>query len=140
LLPGAEVLFQVLTFVVSFAVITGLFAMIFKFLPDVKIAWRDVWIGAVVTALLFTVGKYLIGLYLGHSAVASSFGAAGSVIILLLWVYYSAQILFLGAEFTQVYASRYGSRIQPDEHAVPVVERKEVASTEEWRQRKERRS
>ncbi|HEX6898546.1 MAG TPA: YihY/virulence factor BrkB family protein [Thermoanaerobaculia bacterium] len=140
LIPGAEIFFRVLTFVVSFALITGLFAMIFKFLPDVKIQWRDVWTGAAVTALLFTIGKFLIGLYLGHSAVASSFGAAGSVIILLLWVYYSAQILFMGAEFTQVYASRYGSRIQPDEHARPVVERKEVASTEEWRQRKERRS
>lgn len=140
LLPGAEVLFQVLTFLLSFGLAVVLFAMIFKYLPDVKIAWRDVWTGAVATALLFTIGKFLIGLYLGRSTVASSFGAAGSVIVLLLWVYYSAQILFLGAEFTQVYASRYGSRIQPDEHAVPVVERKEVASTEEWRQRKERRS
>lgn len=139
LLPGAEVLFQVLTFVVSFALITGLFALIFKFLPDVKITWRDVWIGAATTALLFTVGKFLIGLYLAHSTVASGFGAAGSVIILLLWVYYSAQILFFGAEFTQVFASRYGSRIRPDEHARPVVTRKEVASTEEWRQRKEAR-
>ncbi|HSG39372.1 MAG TPA: YihY/virulence factor BrkB family protein [Thermoanaerobaculia bacterium] len=139
LVPGVEILFRVLTFVVSFALITGLFAMIFKYLPDVKITWRDVWIGAAATALLFTIGKFLIGLYLGRSTVASSFGAAGSLIILLLWVYYSAQILFFGAEFTQVYASRYGSRIQPDEHARPVVARKEVASTEEWRQRKEAR-
>ena len=140
MVPGAEVLFRVLTFVVSIALITGLFAMIFKFLPDVKIQWRDVWVGAAATALLFTIGKFLIGLYLGRSTVASSYGAAGSVIILLLWVYYSAQILFFGAEFTQVYASRYGSMIQPDEHARPVVERKEVASTEEWRQRKEARA
>ncbi|HEV2847159.1 MAG TPA: YihY/virulence factor BrkB family protein, partial [Thermoanaerobaculia bacterium] len=140
LLPGAEFLLRALGFVVSFAVITVLFAMILRFLPDVKIQWRDVWFGAAVTALLFTIGKFLIGLYLGRSTVASSYGAAGSVIILLLWVYYSAQILFFGAEFTQVYASRYGSMIQPDEHARPVVERKEVASTEEWRQRKEARA
>jgi membrane protein len=93
-----------------------------RFLPDVKIAWRDVWIGAAVTALLFTIGKFLIGLYLGNSSVASTFGAAGSVIVLLLWIYYSTQILFFGAEFTQVYATRYGSRIEPDENAVRVQE------------------
>jgi membrane protein len=113
---------EAITFVVSFAVITLLFAMIFKILPDVKIAWSDVWIGAVVTALLFTIGKFLIGLYLGHSALASSFGAAGALVVILVWIYYSAQILFLGAEFTQVYAKRFGSRIQPAEDAVPVTE------------------
>jgi membrane protein len=133
LMPGAEVLVKILTFVVAFAVETLLFAMIFKVLPDVKIAWRDVWIGAAVTALLFTLGKFLIGLYIAHSSVASTFGAAGSVVILLLWVYYSSQILFLGAEFTQVYASRYGSRIEPDEHAVPlVVEKREATDPKEW--------
>jgi membrane protein len=132
-LGGAgQVLARILSFGVSFAVITLLFAMIYKFLPDVKIAWRDVGIGAAVTALLFTIGKFLIGLYLAKSSVASGYGAAGSLVILLLWTYYSAQIVFLGAEFTQVYASRYGSRIEPAENAVPVVERKEVASKREW--------
>ncbi|HYG62220.1 MAG TPA: YihY/virulence factor BrkB family protein [Thermoanaerobaculia bacterium] len=123
LLPaGAEILMKALTFAVSFAVITVLFAMMYRFLPDVKIAWRDVWVGATVTALLFTIGKFLIGLYLGNSSVASTFGAAGSVIVLLLWIYYSTQILFFGAEFTQVYATRYGSRIEPDKDAVRVQE------------------
>jgi membrane protein len=113
---------QVINFIVSFGVITLLFAMIYKILPDVEIAWRDVWIGAAVTALLFTIGKFLIGLYIGHSAVASSYGAAGALVVILLWVYYSAQILLLGAEFTQVYAKRFGSRLVPDEDAVPVTE------------------
>ena len=94
----------------SFAVITLLFAMIFKTLPDVPTSWRDVWIGAGLTASLFTVGKFLIGLYLGRASVTSAYGAAGSLIVFLLWVYYSAQILYVGAEFTQVYARRYGSR------------------------------
>ncbi len=87
-----------------------------------EIAWKDVWVGAAVTSLLFTVGKQLIGLYLGQSSVASSYGAAGSLIVLLLWVYYSAQIMFLGAEFTQVYATRFGSKIVPEENAVVIGE------------------
>jgi len=91
--------------------ITLLFAMIFKFLPDAKIAWHDVWIGAFITALLFTIGKFALGLYLGKSGVSSSYGAAGSLIVLLLWVYYSSQILFFGAEFTQVYSNRFGSHV-----------------------------
>src|SRR6266545_1853556 len=119
LLPGAEVVLQVLNFLVSLAVITVLFAMIFRFLPDVKITWRDVWLGAGVTALLFTIGKSLIGLYLGNSSVASVYGAAGSLVILLLWTYYSSQILFFGAELTEVWARRRGSGIVPDEHAIP---------------------
>ena len=133
LLPGTEVLFQVLTFALSFALMSVLFAMIFKVLPDVEIRWRDVWVGAVATALLFTLGKFLIGLYIGKSAVASTYGAAGSLVVLLLWIYYSSQILFFGAEFTEVYASHYGSRIRPSEHAVPVVERKEEeTSVRNW--------
>ncbi|HEY4575677.1 MAG TPA: YihY/virulence factor BrkB family protein [Thermoanaerobaculia bacterium] len=132
MLPGSETLMQVVTFVVSFAFITLLFALMFKFLPDVEIAWRDVWIGAVMTALLFTLGKFLIGLYLGKSSVASTYGAAGSLVIVLLWIYYSSQILFLGAELTQVYATHYGSQIKPSKHAVPVVEKKEIASPREW--------
>ena len=94
---------------ISFSVIACLFAVIYKVLPNAVLAWRDVWTGALVTAALFSLGKYAIGLYLGNSAVASSFGAAGSVIALLLWVYYSAQIFFLGAGFTRQYALRFGS-------------------------------
>ncbi len=109
-LPVSAWVLQAANFVVSFAVITLLFAMIFKLLPDLAIAWRDVWVGAGVTSLLFAAGKWLIGLYLGTSGIASTYGAAGSLVILLVWVYYSALILFLGAEFTQVYAERYGSR------------------------------
>jgi membrane protein len=118
--PGMETLAQILNSVLSLAVITLLFAMIFKFLPDAKIAWRDVWIGALITAALFTAGKFALGLYLGKSGVASSYGAAGSLIVLLLWVYYSAQILFFGAEFTQVYANRFGSHVRPTDNAVAV--------------------
>jgi membrane protein len=103
ILQGANFLF-------TFALVTLLFAMIYKILPSTRIAWRDVIIGSVVTALLFSIGKFAIGLYLGNSAIASSYGAAGSVILVLVWVYYSAQIFLLGAEFTKVYAHRYGSR------------------------------
>lgn len=107
---------------ISVAVITLLFALMFKLLPDVKMAWADVWLGAFITAVLFTIGKFAIGLYLGHSSMASSYGVAGSFVVLLVWVYYSAQILFLGAEFTQVYSNRYGSRIVPAENAMPITE------------------
>ncbi len=117
---GTEVLAQVINIGLSLTVITVLFALIFKFLPDAKIAWRDVWIGAFVTSLLFTIGKFGLGLYLGTSSVGSSFGAAGSLIVLLLWVYYSSQILFFGAELTQVYANQCGSRILPAPDAVEV--------------------
>ena len=120
MMPGMETLVQILNSVLSLAVITLLFAMIFKFLPDAKIAWHDVWIGAFITATLFTVGKFALGLYLGKSGVGSSYGAAGSLIVLLLWVYYSSQILFFGAEFTQVYANRFGSHVAPADNAVAV--------------------
>ena len=105
-----EWLLHIVNFIVSFAVITGLFAMIYKILPRVPISWHDVWIGSAATALLFAVGKFAIGLYLGKSGVVSGFGAAGSLVLLLLWVYYSAQIFLMGAEFTWAYAHRYGSR------------------------------
>ena len=105
----ARWLLEALNFAVSFMVVTVLFAMIYKILPRVRIGWRDVAIGAAVTAMLFTVGKFLIGIYLGESGVTSGFGAAGSVVVLLVWVYYSAQIFLLGAEFTSVYAYRFGS-------------------------------
>jgi membrane protein len=120
MVPGMEALTQILNSVLSLALITLLFATIFKFLPDAKIAWHDVWIGAFITAVLFTVGKFALGLYLGKSGVASSYGAAGSLIVLLLWVYYSSQILFFGAEFTQVYANRFGSHVTPADNAVAV--------------------
>jgi membrane protein len=119
-LPGGPALWQGVTLAASLGVATVTFALVFKFLPDVKIAWRDVWTGAFVTAILFTLGKFLIGLYLGRTATASTYGAAGSVMVLLLWVYYSSQILFFGAELTQVYARMYGSRIVADEHARPI--------------------
>jgi membrane protein len=93
----------------------------------VEISWEDVWVGAVFTALLFSIGKYLIGLYLGHSSVTSVYGAAGSVVVILLWVYYSSQILFFGAEFTQVWAKRYGAAIVPSKNAVAVQKKKEGA-------------
>jgi membrane protein len=111
---------QVLNMGVSFLVVTLLFAMIFRVLPDVKISWWDVWLGAIVTAALFTVGKTGIGLYLGHSAMASSYGVAGSFVVLLVWVYYSAQILYFGAELTKVYANRFGSKLAPADNAMPL--------------------
>jgi membrane protein len=112
---------QVMNFILSFGVITVLFAITYKLLPDVKIGWRDVWVGAVVTAFLFTVGKLLIGLYLGHASLGSQYGAAGSVVVFVVWVYYSGQILLLGAEFTKVYAKHTGSRIKPAENAMPLT-------------------
>ncbi|MGF1482612.1 MAG: YihY/virulence factor BrkB family protein [Cyanophyceae cyanobacterium] len=120
IVPGVDFLWQLLNFAVSFMVVTFLFALMYKFLPDVKIKWSDVWIGAIITSLLFAVGKYALGLYLGRGSFGSTYGAAGSLVVLLAWVYYSAQILFFGAEFTQVYSRRYGSRIVPDEHAIPL--------------------
>src|SRR4029434_2805394 len=119
-LPGIPWVWQTANIVSSFFVIAVLFAMIYKFLPDVVISWRYVWIGAAVTAMLFSAGKYAIGIYLGKTATASAFGAAGSLVVLLFWVYYSALISFLGAEFTQDYARRYGPGIQPQTHAVRV--------------------
>jgi membrane protein len=106
------VLLESFNFVFSFGVITLLFAIVFKLIPDTRISWNDVWIGAVVASLLFTVGKVLIGLYLGRSALGSAYGAAASLVIFLLWIYYSAQILLLGAELTHVYANKYGSRVE----------------------------
>ncbi len=123
LLPGADFLWTIVNFAISFGIITLLFAMIYKILPDVQISWKDVWIGAAMTALLFTIGKYLLSQYIGSSSVGSVYGAAGSLAILLVWIYYSGLILFFGAEFTQVYARHYGSQIVPDEDAVPMTER-----------------
>lgn len=118
-IPGSAALWQWVNLGVSFIVLTLLFALIFKVLPDVKIGWRYVWLGALITALLFTIGKFLLGLYLGRSSMGSAYGAAGSLIVLLVWIYYSAQILFFGAEFTQVYAQRRHAPISPKRGAVP---------------------
>jgi membrane protein len=107
-IPGA--ILQVVNLLVSFASVTILFALLYKVVPDTRIEWRDVWIGAAVTSLLFSVGKALIGLYLGRASVGSAYGAAGSLVVFLVWVYYSAQIFFLGAEFTRQFAQRHGSR------------------------------
>jgi membrane protein len=125
ILPGGIVIALSVYLIFDFVVVVLLFALIFKSLPDVKIQWRDVWIGAVLTAILFGIGKWLLGFYLGSGAAASAYGAASSLITLLLWVYYSSQILLFGAEFTQVYAARAGREFEPDEYAVR-VETKEI--------------
>lgn len=117
-LPGSDFIWQFLNFALSFSVVTFLFALMYKFLPDVHITWRDVTVGAIITAFLFTLGKSLLGAYLGSGSFGSTYGAAGSLVVILIWVYYSAQILFFGAEFTQIYAKRYGSQIVPNDFAV----------------------
>ncbi len=116
--PGGIVIALIVYSIFDLLVVVLLFALIFKFLPDVKIQWRDVWIGAVMTAIFFAVGKWALGLYLGSGAAASAYGAASSLITLLLWIYYSSQILLFGAEFTQVYAARAGRAFVPDKYAV----------------------
>ena len=118
--PGGIVIALTVYLVFDFAVVVLLFAMIFKFLPDVKIQWRDVWIGAVMTAIFFGIGKWALGLYLSSGAAGSAYGAASSLITLLLWVYYSSQILLFGAEFAQVYSDRAGRGVEPSEYAVRV--------------------
>jgi len=124
-----EVILQTANVVVSFGIITVLFALMYKILPRVHVAWRDVWVGAAVTSLLFTAGKFAIGLYLGKSGVTSGFGAAGSIVVLLVWVYYSSQIFLLGAEFTWVFAHRHGSRAgtMPPPADAPAIPTRSVA-------------
>jgi membrane protein len=121
ILPVPAFALQVINFLVSFGFTALLFTLIYKVLPDVTVGWKDVWIGGIATALLFSLGRFLIGLYLGRGSVGSAFGAAGSLVIILLWIYYSSQILFFGAEFTKAYADAYGSRIRPSPHAEPVT-------------------
>lgn len=118
----SAVLLQAIHLALSLAVLTLLFALLLKYVPDARIEWRDVWVGAAVTAVLFTIGQFALGLYLGMSDPGSAFGAAGALVLLLAWIYYSAIILFLGAEFTQAYASLRGSGIEPADGAVRVVE------------------
>ncbi len=120
-LLGLDFILSSLNFLLSFGLITVLFASIYKFLPDVSIAWKDVWVGAIITALLFTVGNSLLGVYLGTSSFGSAYGAAGSFVILLAWVYYSAQILLFGAELTQIFARKFGSKILPKKYAKPTL-------------------
>jgi membrane protein len=121
LLPGFPFLWKFLSSAVSFGLVTLFFALVFKFLPDAKVAWSDVWIGAIITSILFAIGRSLLGWYLGKTSFASTYGAAGSLIVLLAWVYYSAQILFLGAEFTEVYARKFGSHITPTRHSMRIT-------------------
>jgi membrane protein len=120
-LPGGVALWQGVTWLVSLAFIALAFALIYKVVPDVKLRWRDVWIGAVLAALLFALGKFALGLYLGWGTTTSAYGAAGSLVVLLLWVYYSAQILLFGAEFTRIWAQKHGSRGVPADNAVGVT-------------------
>jgi membrane protein len=109
-LPAPEIVLHLAGIVVSFLLSTGLFAFLYKVVPATRVEWRDVWVGATVTSTLFSIGKFLIGLYIGKAGVGSAFGAAASLVVFLVWVYYSAQVFFLGAEFTRVYANRHGSR------------------------------
>ena len=122
-MPGMTALAEVLNFLVTLAILTLLFAMIFQWLPETDLAWSDVWVGAFATAVLFSIGKYLIGLYLGTAAVGSAYGAAGAFVVLLVWIYYSTQIMLIGAEITFLYAQRFGSGIQgvpaPPQPATP---------------------
>jgi membrane protein len=120
-IPGGETIAYLLEIFVSLGVITLLFAMIFKILPDVQIEWGDVWVGAIVTAILFSAGKFVIGTYIGKAGIGSGYGAAGSVVILITWIYYSAQILFFGAAFTYVYANHRGSHFRPKSNAQPLA-------------------
>lgn len=115
--PGGATLLRALYAIASFGIVAAVIALLFKYVPDVAIQWRDVWVGALITSALFTVGKYLIGIYLAHSRFSSSYGAAGSVILVVAWVYYTSLIVFLGAEVTQVYARRFGTGIRPSPHA-----------------------
>lgn len=128
MLPGGLAIAVSVYLVFDFVVVVVLFGMIFKVLPDAKIAWHDVWVGSLLTAVLFLIGKWAIGLYLGSGAASSAYGAASSLITLLLWIYYSSQILLFGAEFTQVYAHRHGAKITPDDYAV-CIEQKEVETS-----------
>lgn len=121
-LPGGDLVWQVVNIVITIGIITLMFTVLFKFLPDVQVAWKDVVVGSFITAVLFTVGQIALGIYLGSGSVGTAFGAAGSIVIILVWIYYSALIFFIGAELTQVYARRFGSRVVPDSNAEPLTE------------------
>jgi membrane protein len=123
ILPVGEWFIQLVNALVSLALLTFLFATAFKIIPDAEVDWSDVWLGATVTAVLFIVGQFVLAFYLGKSAPGSAYGAAGSIVAFVVWVYYSALIMFLGAEFTQVYAKRFGAKIRPDDSAIPLAEK-----------------
>ena len=123
ILPGGQILGLAIFYLFDLIVVALLFAMIFRCLPDARIAWRDVWTAAILTAVLFLVGKFLLGLYLASGAGSSAYGAAGSLVTLLIWVFYSAQVFLFGAEFTKVYANTHGSRLEPKEYAVKLQTR-----------------
>jgi membrane protein len=125
ILPAGHYLGLGIFYIFDLAIVILLFAMLFRFLPDARIAWRDVWTGAILTAIFFTIGKFLLGIYLSSGAAGSAYGAASSLITLLIWFFYSAQIFLFGAEFTKVYANTCGSQVEPEEHAVK-IERKEI--------------
>lgn len=125
-LPGGATLGVSVYMAINFFFVVLLFAMMFRYLPDVEVRWRDMWVGAAMTAILFLLGKWALGFYLGSGAAGSAYGAASSLVTLLLWIYYSSQILLFGAEFTQVYANRYGAGAKPSVHAVAVKATKEV--------------
>jgi membrane protein len=137
---GTGILYQSINFLLSLAVTCALFALMFRFLPDVRIRWRNAWVGGILTAILFTIGKTLTGIYLGRSAIASTFGAAGSFAVVLVWVYYSSQIVFFGAEFTQVYAEYRGENILPDEKAQPIDRSKRAEQGMPPKERREERA
>ncbi|MEO8285823.1 MAG: YihY/virulence factor BrkB family protein [Chloroflexota bacterium] len=126
-IPGGSLLLQLVNYLVSFGILTLMFAIIFRVLPDLKIPWKDVWLGAIVTSLLFVVGQVVLGIYFSFANVGSAFGAAGSLVVILVWIYYSAQILFFGAEVTQVYANNYGSH--PSVHEVTRVDLSTVGAS-----------
>ena len=129
MMPGGDIVALTLFLLFDMAVAVLLFAMIFRYLPDAKIEWREVWVGATLTAVLFALGKFALGFYLGSGAAGSAYGAASSLITLLLWIYYAAQILLFGAEFTQVYANTYGARVVPMEHVVKVEVTEKVVTS-----------
>ncbi len=135
ILPGLGYLWQILSFLVSFGVIAVLFASIYTILPDAKVAWRDAGVGAIFTAILFMVGQFLFGLFLSQINFGSTYGVAGSFLIIITWIYYAAHILFLGAEFTKVYAKRHGSPIVPEEYAVPISQDSQTRSQAEQTKR-----
>jgi membrane protein len=140
-LPGGSAISVIISILINLVIITALFAMIFRFLPDAKIAWSDVWVGAGITSVLFIIGKWALSLYLGSGSAGSAYGAAGGMITTLVWVYYSAQIMLFGAEFTQVYSNEFGSHVVPVEHAVRVEKKeKEIPVSPQERAEAERKN
>jgi len=121
-LPGGDIIGNIANYLVTLLIITAMFALLFRFLPDAKVAWKDVWIGAGITAILFVVGQIALGIYLGSGSIGTTFGAAGSIVVALVWIYYSSLIFFIGAELTQTYARLYGSKIEIAPYAEPMAE------------------